>query len=56
MVEVRDYWTNTTWAPIDFYTTDLPFTKDIIVQKRFTSLLNHNTSLLIESRVEDTLF
>ena len=51
MVEVRDYWTNSTWAPIDFYTTELSFTTDRTVQKRLSSLFNHNTSLLIESRV-----
>lgn len=59
MIEVRDYWNNNTWGPIDFYTSalaDVPLSYRTIdpkftVQKKFTSLFNHNSSLLVQSKV-----
>jgi hypothetical protein len=59
MIEVRDYLTNTTWEPIDFYTSalaDVPLSvkslnSTYIVRKKFTSLFNHNSSLVVQSKV-----
>ena len=59
MIEVRDYWTNSTWGPVDFYTSalaDVPLSLKSLdaaykVKKHFTSLFNHNSSLIVQSQV-----
>ena len=59
MIEVRDYWTNNTWGPVDFYTSalaDVPLSLKSLdsaykVKKYFTSLFNHNSSLIVQSQV-----
>lgn len=61
MIEVRDYYEDNFWEPIDFYTSalaDVPLAikskKEILnpVRKRFSSLFNHNSSLIVQSKVD----
>lgn len=60
MIEVRDYFEENFWEPVDFYTSalaDVPLVFkskiDIIspIKKRFSSLFNHNSSLTVQSKV-----
>ena len=60
MIEVRDYYEENFWEPIDFYTSalaDVPLgikpKRDSVysVKKRFSSLINHNSTLIVQSRV-----
>jgi hypothetical protein len=59
MIEVRDYIKNNTWEPIDFYTSalaDVPLSIKSInstytVKKRFSSLFNFNSSLLVQAKL-----
>jgi hypothetical protein len=59
MIEVRNYVTKDTWDPLDFYTSalaDVPLSKKRgamarTVRKRFSSLFNHTSSLLISSKL-----
>ena len=61
MIEVRDYFPNGTWDPLDFYTSalaDVPLSLKsssansvYTVKKKFSSLFNHNSSLVVESKV-----
>lgn len=64
MIEVRDYFVKTRWEPIDFYTSalaDVPLSikssnSTYTVKKRFSSLFNHNSSLLVQSKVNNYFF
>ena len=60
MIEVRDYFEDNFWEPIDFYTSALADIPLILkskqehldpVKKRFSSLFNHNSSLIVQSKV-----
>jgi hypothetical protein len=61
MIEVRDYYEDNFWEPVDFYTSalaDVPLETKLkrekvsySITKRFSSLFNHNSSLLVQSRV-----
>jgi hypothetical protein len=65
MIEVRDYYEDNFWEPIDFYTSALADIPLILkskqeklnpVQKRFSSLFNHNSSLIVQSKVNFSNF
>lgn len=59
MIEVRDYYSNDKWEPIDFYTSalaDVPLSikssnSTYTVRKRFSSLFNFNSTLIVQSKV-----
>lgn len=59
MVEVRDYYSNDKYQHVDFYTNalaDVPLSIPIAntvytVRKTFTSLFDHNSSLIVESKL-----
>ena len=61
MIEVRDYTSKETWDPIDFYTSalaDVPLSikssnTTYTVRKRFSSLFNHNSTLQVQSKVNE---
>lgn len=64
MIEVRDYYEESFWEPVDFYTSalaDVPLglkpKRDSInsIQKKFSSLFNHNSSLTVHSKVIKSL-
>lgn len=59
MIEVRDYVNADKYQHVDFYTSalaDVPLSikssnSTYTVRKRFSSLFNHNSSLLVQSKV-----
>ena len=59
MIEVRDYLADGSWEALDFYTSalaDVPLSikssnSTYNVRKRFSSLFNHNSSLIVQAKV-----
>ena len=59
MIEVRDYYGDDKYQHVDFYTNalaDVPLSMPVmnstfLVKKKFTSLFNHNSTLLVESKL-----
>jgi hypothetical protein len=64
MIEVRDMFKKDKWESIDFYTSalaDVPLSSRSInttytVKKKFSSLFNHNSTLIVKSRVKLLFF